>query len=113
MSASWFERLKAAGAVDVIDILVLLGAGHRPSRGPDQEARLRVPFLSDGAALPKAHRAKGDVEGLTRSTNTCESMKSCLLSKNVAQPLTVWWARQQTMAVRAEWVKSQGREGAP
>ena len=44
MRASWFERLKAAGAVDVIDILVLLGAGHRPSRGPYQEARLRVPL---------------------------------------------------------------------
>src|SRR5665648_38377 len=71
------------------------------------------PFLFDGAALTNAHRAKGDVEGLIRITKTCESMKSCLLSKNVAQPLTVWWAWQQTMAVRAEWAKSQGRDGAP
>ncbi len=95
---------------------MLLGAAFKAIALPeDQTKKLDsvYPFLFESAALPNAHRAKGDVEGLVRITKTCESMKSCLLSKNVAQPLRVWWSRQQAMAVRAEWEKSKGREGTP
>ena len=112
----WVERLEEAGVVGLIDTLVLLGGAFKAIALPEGQTKKLdsvYPFLFEGAALPNAHRAKGDVEGLVRITKTCESMKSCLLSKNVAQPLSVWWSRQQAMAVRAEWGKSKGREGAP
>ena len=106
----WFERLQEAGVVGLIDTLVLLGGRFKAIALPDGQGKKLdslYPFLFEAAALPNAHRAQGDVDGLIRIANTCESMKTCLLSQKVAQPLTVWWERQQVMGTRAAWEKAQ------
>ena len=108
--ASWCERLKEAGVVGLIDSLVLLGGVFKAidlPKGEKKKLDTIYPFLFDGEALPNAHRAHGDVEGLVRILQTCESMKACLFIKKVVHPLGLWTSRQELMAVRGAWEKRQ------
>jgi hypothetical protein len=108
--ATWCERLKEAGVVGLIDSLVLLGGVFKAidlPKGEKKKLDTIYPFLFDGEALPNAHRAHGDVEGLVRILQTCESMKACLLTKKVVHPLGLWTSRQELMAMRGAWEKRQ------